>query len=171
MLLDDGNRIKIPQGNFKFSAFYYFFTLSLLVSHISAIPGTQILGIYVQEKLLFNLILLIGFFDHTCAYALWALMHRFLSVRCHWTKFQNQEVIHLKSSTVADMFPTLDQQLCLLNKHADVIPIAMYNLMRPEPSQLGLNSRRLSGSLQEVVSLHIASLCKYWELQGATMDN
>ncbi len=109
-------------------------------------------------------------------------MHRFLSV-CPVSLDQNSRPGSNLFHTVAGMFPTLDQQLYLLNKHADTIPIAMYNLMKPEPSQLDMNSRRRLGSLsstshihtKQIVGLHIASLykftfCKYWKLQGAIMD-
>ena len=39
---------------------------------------------------IFNIVFLLYFIEHTCAYAWWAHMHRFLSVRppiCDWTKF------------------------------------------------------------------------------------
>ncbi len=31
-------------------------------------------------------------FEHTCAYAWWALMHRFPSIRCHLTKTQDKKI-------------------------------------------------------------------------------
>ncbi len=74
-----------------------------------------------------------GIFEHTCAYARWAHMHRFLSVR-PMSLDQNPRLENnsfLKQHTGAGMFPSLDQQLlsifakstCWCHRNSSIVPL------------------------------------------------